>query len=245
MTGSSRSGRRPLRLLLFALSVLVLATACAATTNAQPVPIKQPLPERESLAYNLLDDKGARIGTASVSIARDGDGLVFQQRYADLQQHTDQRSVTVDAATLAPRQARREIHAVNLNSTVAITYAPDSVSSVASDGREHRHEAKVATGTYDDQEVFFLMRALDFSPGYSAQFADVIVANDGTISRASATATVQKQTTVQLSGKSFTAWEVQLTAAGATSTAWYEAAPTRRLLRYTTSRQTSIKLVNP
>jgi hypothetical protein len=36
-----------------------------------------------------------------------------------------------------------------------------------------------------------------------------------------------------------------LTVAGATSTAWYEEGPDRRMLRYANSRQTAIELANP
>jgi len=56
---------------------------------------------------------------------------------------------------------------------------------------------------------------------------------------------VNGTTNISVGGKSFKAWEVQLTVAGATSTAWYEEGPDRRMLRYANSRQTAIELANP
>lgn len=223
----------------------LFAAACGSAAATQVLTIKQRLPDQESLAYNLVDDKGTKIGSATVSIQRDGDSLVLRQNYTDLQQHTDSRSVTVEPATLKPQRSHRELRDANTQATVDVTYAAGTASAVANDGHGHRHQATVTAGSYDDQEVFFLMRTLEFTLGYTAQFGDVVVANDGTINRATASVRVNGTTNITVGGKSFKAWEVQLTAAGATSTAWYDTSPGRRLLRYANARRTAIELANP
>ncbi|HEY7296191.1 MAG TPA: hypothetical protein VH916_14190, partial [Dehalococcoidia bacterium] len=97
--------------------------------------------------------------------------------------------------------------------------------------------------TYDDQESFFLLRTLPFTPGYTTQFAIVVTdATRGTISRALATAHVVGMTTAKVGDQNPAAWEVQLSAAGATNTAWFDTGPQRTLLRYDNSGQTRIEL---
>lgn len=240
-----RPRTRPLPAAL--LLLLCALTACAATDTVAAITISQALPDQEALTYTLLDRHNTKIASAQFAIQRQGDGVVLTQQYTDLSGHTDNTTVTADAATLAPRSAQHTIDTGATQSALVVTYAGGKVSAVAtSGGKQRRHEAKLATGSYDDRESPFLLRTLQFSAGYSARFGSVIVdPATATISRALATARVLGTTTVKLGDKSFKAWEVQLSAAGRTNTAWFESDPGRRLLRYTFGGETTIELANP
>lgn len=231
--------------LLLVGATALAAIACESTAALVPVQIRQALPEQESLSYNLLDSRGAKIGTAAIMIQRQGDSLALSQSYTDLQQHTDIGLVTVDSATMAPQHAHREIHTAGATNVLDVTYSGGSVNTVAvsGNGKDQSHQATISPATYDDAEVFFLMRTLEFTQGYTARFNLVVVdAGKGTISRAAATARVNGTEAITVNGKSFKAWQVELNGAGATSTAWYDTAPDRKLLRYNNARATSIEL---
>ncbi len=220
--------------------------ACASLPAEAPIAVAQPLPDNESLTYNLLDNKGNKIGTATISIQRNGDALALTQNYTDLQGHTDNGTVTVDAATLRPRSVQHEIQTADLNTTLQETYSSNTVTAVAHDGSTHQHSATITNASYDDLESFFLMRVVDFTTGKQYHF-DLVVADaaQATISRAASTIQVQGTTPITLGGRSIRCWQVQLSGAGASNTAWFEDAPGRRLLRYNNSRGTVLELANP
>lgn len=229
-------------LLLF----MLVAAACASTPPPQALKISSPLPDHEALRYTLLDLQDHSIGDAMVSIERVGNNLVLTQEYHDLNQHTDVSSVTVNAGTMKPLHAERRVNAAPVNSTLQVTYQNGEVAAVANDGHEHKRTAKIAVDSYDDQESFFLLRTLDFSPGNVVHFSVVVEdAAKATISRALATARVVGISNISVGGKSFAAWQVQLSGAGAANTAWFDSGTGRRLLRYVNSGETSIELQNP
>lgn len=244
MTTCFRSRRRWLLAVVVALPLLA---ACGSAGSPQAAPIAQPLPAQESLAYNLLDTNNSTIGTATVSIATQGSNLVLRQLYTQDGNQTDDGSVTVDAATMRPQSATRVVNTTDIKSTLNVAYSGSTVTAVVHDDSEHKHSETIdPKTTYDDREAFFLLRTLKFEPGYTVRYG--IVASDltqATISRALGTARVVGQTNIRVGGKLFHAWEVQLTAAGATNVAWFDSDPTRRLLRYANSRSTSIELANP
>jgi len=224
----------------------VLAAGCETPSAAETIAIKQPLPDQESLVYNLLDVQDMKIGEATVAITRSGDTLQLSQSYTATDGSTDKGVVTVDLDSVKPRSARRTVNTASVHAQLDVTYAGATVTAVANDGKQHRHQAKIPATAYDDQESFFLLRTLDFTMGYTTHFAIVVAnATNGTISRALATARVAERSQIKVGGKTFTAWQVQLTGAGTTSTAWFENGPDRRLLRYVNGRQTSIEIANP
>lgn len=234
------------RNLLPTLLLPLLLLGCSSAAKTAPLQISQPLPDSETLSYSLLDSQDKPLGTAEVTINRQGGSLVLAQRYTDQQGHTDDGRVTVDAATLRPQSATREIQTADVHATEQTTYQGNTVSTVANDGTEHRHSATITNATYDDQESFFLMRAVNFSAGDVTNIALVVVDTaKGTISRAAASIRVQGKTTISVGGKSFDVWQVQLAGAGTSNTAWFEVAPGRRMLRYSNSRGTVLELMNP
>jgi uncharacterized cupredoxin-like copper-binding protein len=236
------------RTLLPLLIVAALLAGCASSGEAQPVQIAQPLPDQESLTYNLLDRDGHQLGNAAISIQRQGAALVLGQRYTDLSGHTDSLSATVDATTLLPQSAQRTINSADVQATLNVQYSNGQVTAdVSYNGKQHHASEKLtANSSYDDQESFFLLRTLPFTPGFSTQFVLVVTdAKSGTISRALATAHVVGKTTAKVGNQNPPAWEVQLSAAGATNTAYFDTGPERRLLRYGNAGQTRIELQNP
>ncbi len=244
----NRTAPRRAGWLLAALLSVAFAAACASSDEARPVRIAQPLPDQETLQYTLLDRNGQQIGGATLSIQQQGATLTLGQQYTDLSGHTDTLSTTVDAATLLPVAAQRTIDSGDVQSTLKVQYSSGQVTAaVTSGGTTHNASETITTNsTYDDQESFFLLRTLPFTPGYTTQFVLVVTdATHGTISRALATAHVVGMTTAKVGNRNPAAWEVQLTAAGATNTAWFDTSPARRLLRYDNSGQTRIELKNP
>lgn len=236
------------RSLLPLLLVAALLAGCASSGEAQPVRIAQPLPDQESLSYTLFDRNGHQLGNAVVSIQRQGAALVLGQRYTDLSGHTDTLSATVDAATMLPQSAQRTIASADVQATLNVQYDSGQVAAdVTYNGKPHHAGEKITTtSTYDDQESFFLLRTLPFTAGFSTQFVLVVTdAKSGTISRALATAHVVGKTTAKVGDQNPPAWEVQLSAAGATNTAYFDTGPARRLLRYDNAGQTRIELQNP
>ncbi|HZQ37663.1 MAG TPA: hypothetical protein VFD32_17150, partial [Dehalococcoidia bacterium] len=215
-----RSGRSLLPLLI----VAALLAACASSGEAKPVQIAQPLPDQESLSYDLLDRDGHQLGSAAVSIQRQGTALVLGQRYTDLSGHTDSLSATVDATTLLPQSAQRTINSADVQATLNLQYGNGQVTAnVSYNGKQHHASEKLTSNSsYDDQESFFLMRTVDFVPGNVSHIALVVFdVAKGTISRAAASIRVQGATTLALGGKNFNAWQVQLSGAGSVNTAWF------------------------
>jgi hypothetical protein len=229
--------------LLLPGGLIAAGTACAATPRSGPLEIRQPLPDDETLSYSLLDSDNKPIGSATVAVKRTGDALVLTQNYMDLQQHLDAASVTVDAVSMKPRSAMHQIDNPPLHTTLFESYSGTTVTATANDGSEHRHTASITAASYDNLESFFLMRVVNFSAGDEHNLDLVVVdAAKGTISRAAGTIRVQGTTAITVAGKSFKTWQVQLTGAGATNTAWFEDAPGRRMLRYNNSRGTILEL---
>lgn len=230
------------------LLVAALLAGCASSGEAQPVRIAQPLPDQESLSYNLLDRDGHQLGNAVISIQRRGSALVLGQRYTDTSGHTDALSATVDATSMLPQSAQRTIASADVQATLNVLYGDGQVTAdVTYNGKPHHASEKITSNsTYDDQESFFLLRTLPFTPGFSTQFVLVVTdAKSGTISRALATAHVVGKTTAKVGNQNPQAWEVQLSAAGATNTAYFDTGPDRRLLRYDNAGQTRIELQTP
>jgi len=236
--------RRGFLLLLGALPVFA---ACGGGASPQTVTIAQPLPDAETLNYNLLDTQDKQIGSAQIAIQRQGGTTSLRQLYTRSDGSTDEITVLVDAASLRPQRATRAIASPDLHVMATVTYGNGMVEAVSNDGgKEHRGSAKLTVPAYDDGELIFLMRAIKFEPGYTTHFADVVVdARLATISRVLAELRVAGRTQVRVQGKALPAWEVQFAGAGANATAWYEDAPGRRLLRYANPATTSIELVNP
>ena len=239
--------RLPRRGFLLVAGAIPLIAACGSNPAPQQVPIAQPLPDSESLDYNLLDTNEAKIGGATLSIQRQGSNLLLRQQYTQQDGSTDDVVVTVDAATMRPQSSQRTISSPSLATSVAVTYSAGSVSAVATSGdQQHKQSQKLTVPAYDDGESFFLMRTVQFANGYSVHYADVAAdAKSAHITRVLAEVKVARQVQVTVQGKSLPAWEVQFAAAGATATAWFENAPARRLLRYANPATTSIELANP
>lgn len=240
-----RPGRRCL--LLGALALLPLAAACASSGSPAAVQIAQPLPGQESLTYNLLDSQSNTIGAATVSIATQGNSLVLRQLYSQSNGQTDDGSVTVNATSMLPQAVTRTVATSSIHGTLNVAYGGDRVTATANDGSEHKHSAKIdPKTTYDDEEAFFLLRTLKFAPGYTVHYGIVVSdVRQATISQALGTARVLGETNIKVQGKAFRAWEVQLSGAGATNTAWIDSDSGRHLLRYVNSGNTSIELASP
>src|SRR5579883_295252 len=105
--------------------------ACSSVAKTAPLQVAQPLPDNETLTYSLLDSQNRPLGTAEVAISRQGGSLVLGQRYTDQQGHTDDGRVTVDAATLRPQSATRQIQTADVHATEQTTYQGNTVSTVA------------------------------------------------------------------------------------------------------------------
>jgi hypothetical protein len=234
---------RTLSLLLLVLLALTLA-GCGEDTVTEVVPIAQPLPEREQARYRLLDREGRQVGTATLTIAPDGDDLRLGVAYEFSAQRTDIGSVVVRRQTLKPAREERTVVDGEKRYVTRAEYQGLEVSVTFDDGRRPvTRKASLTETAYDNLETLFLLRAMEHKLGVEVRYVNVVIDPlRGTISRTLATAHVIGREEVPLPSGPVQAWRVEFRSAGVTNTAWYRADDTRTLVRYAITRGPTLVL---
>ena len=234
----------PPRALLVLLFVLTVAAACGENVVTQVIPVAQPLPEREEARYRILDDKGASIGSAVLTIAPEGDGLRLGLAYDFGAQHTDTGSVVVRRESMKPQRLERVVVDGERRYALSTQYSDTAVTATLDDGRRPRERtAKLSESAYDNLAAVFLWRTIDHGVGTELRYVNVVIdPRRATISRVLGTVQVIAREQVELPAGRVEAWRIEFRSAGVTNIAWYRADAGRELLRYEISRGPTLVL---
>ena len=232
------------RLWLLVVVGSVLLSACGEAVSTQVFPITRPLPDREEARYQLLDSKGAPIGTAVLTIAPEADGLRLGLAYDFGANRTDTGSVIVRRDSMKPVRSERTVVDGERRSVTRAEYDAAGVTVAFDDGRRNRERtAELSESAYDNLESLFLWRTLDLTVGAEVRYVNVVIdPRAGTISRALGTVEVIGREDVRLPSGTVQAWRVHFRSAGITNTAWYRADGTHALVRYEITRGPTLVL---
>ncbi len=221
-----------------------VVSACGESVTTQVVPVAQPLPEREGARYRLLDNKGAQVGTAVLTIAAEADGLRLGIAYDFGADKTDTGSVSVRRDSIKPLRSERVVVDGERRYVTRAEYGGSGVTVTLDDGRRTRaRTADLSEAAYDNLESLFLWRTLDQSVGTEVSYVNVVIdPRRGTISRVLGAARVVRREEVRLPSGPVQAWRVEFRSAGVTNTAWYRADGARTLVRYEITRGPTLVL---
>lgn len=215
------------------VAVMSLAAGCragpAALTLGGP-----PWQGDEAARYEILDREGNRVGTATFSVAREGERWALSE--ADEAGEIRQSSrVLVDATTLRPLRGHKEIHAPGTEATVEYTYSSDEVDIKALvNGEERSAAVKVSRNILDNDQLLMTLRAIPFAEGYEAATLLVVPAN---ALRINTTVRVQGREKVEVPAGTFEGWRVELDFGQAKQQVWYAVEPPHQMLQYDNGAQ--------
>jgi hypothetical protein len=198
-----------------------------------------PWRDGEVARYDILDREGNRVGSATFSVAREGEGWVISE--ADEAGEISQSSqVYVDAATLRPLRGHKEIHAPGTEATLEYTYSGDQVDIKALvNGEERSAAVKVSHNILDNDQLLMTLRAIPFAEGYEA--ATLLVAPARAL-RITTTVRVQGREKVEVPAGTSEVWRVELDFGQAKQQVWYEVEPPHRMLQYDNGAQRLVLL---
>lgn len=237
--GRLRRLRRRTGIVARVLIVALFANGCRQSVSTQIVPIAFSLPRDERLTYRIQTDTEVNLGRVELSVAASGSTLKFSTLIDAGGGRMNSSEVLVDLVTLLPLRVRRTVSEGGRNFQVQERYDGGvlMVNEQGSTGEHHRRQ-RLPESAYDDQESLFLWRTLQFTPGYTVRYVDVVVNPEtGAISRPVGTVHVAFKEQIQLPQGPVTAWKVEYGAAGFQNIAWYEDGPLRRLVKYSIPAQ--------
>lgn len=179
----------------------------------------------ESVTYLVKSKSGAELGHQVLAIAKRGSQSELSQRFSG-SETTDNSSVIVEATTLKPASAKREINAKDDTRVIETTYS--EAGALIKDG-DKQSGLSVPEHSYDNDTSLFLWRTLAFAPNYEAAYTTIITNRR---SKQDVTLKVIGRETVKVVAGEFQAWRLEIKAGGAKQTAWYADTPTRPLVKY-------------
>jgi hypothetical protein len=228
--------------------IALTAVACTPVTSSAPtsdVFVAVPWAEREQLTYDLLDDFGELLGTGTLEARREGDLLVLEQHYEEVEAPagvaptSDTVVLVVDGTTLRPlRGERQTVRRASDGTVTAESYVwayeldGDSVRMTSvreRNGSRDERGLTVRDHYYDNESSLWLWRAIAFADAYEEYYVSV-----NAIERSQQTVNlrVPQVETVSVPAGEFEAWRILLRTGRAVRTAWIEVAPPHRILRW-------------
>jgi hypothetical protein len=225
------------RVLLPAFALLAtFVVSCAAPQEGPQVQTSDvvatiPWPDRETARYRMVDDDGNDVGTATLSIEREGGAYVLRSSF-DSGKATDESEVRVDAATLKPLRVSRSIVSQDETTEFTAVYRPeDDIVELTekTDGNERTNPLRLPDHYYDNETSLFLWRTIDLRDGYEGAYNAVLSTQRRTVL---VTLRVSRPEQVETPAGTFDAWRVEVQGGGVTLFAWYADTPERPLVRY-------------
>lgn len=221
------------RLLLTLAAFAVLCLALAGCGGAAPTLTVAgiPWPDQEVAAYTIQDTAGNVMGSANMTVEREGDTYVLSQHYViGGDQVVQDISVTVSADDLKPISGNQTVKTADSTVGISTTYAGSKLTVTATaDGEQQSAQLDIPSDTYDNDEALFLLRTIPFEVGYTATYVNV-VPSAGLLPKA--TVSVLAQVEVDTPAGTFGSYKLKLTAQGATIYIWYSADAPHHMLKY-------------
>ncbi len=233
---------------------IVALPAIAACGGGNPVlskVFKAPVwPGTEQLSYNLVDEGGESYGTCVLETKPEVEPGKTQlnQLCGSNGPERDDRTVTVDSATLRPFSASRAIADPSKHKRTTFTSEYDATAALVhfkADENGNVHEAQrdlpKATrespdpGYYDDESLFWLVRGVPLRKGFEGSYADVNASSGQVVT---ATVTVQDKEQVKVPAGSFVTWRVRLQTSSITQYFWIDGAAPHEVVQARIERVT-------
>jgi hypothetical protein len=218
-------------LLVLASAIMILAAACTpASPSAADLTLNAaPWKDGEKLAYDWLDKNGAKIGTAEVGFAKDGNAWVLSN--ADKIGGVDQvTKVKMDGASLRPLGAEKTVKAQGTDATISTTYAGGKLDVKAVvNGEQKSGSVDVPANVLDNDQLLHTLRALPFAANYQGKVVNVVGQN---AAKVDTVVRVQSKEQVQAPTGAVEAWKVELDFGQAKQYAWYQVASPFTLVQY-------------
>lgn len=212
--------------LITAVGLILAGCAGEPEPAPEPEPVSGivsgiPWSDRELASYVIQDYEGNKIGIVGLTIAREmGDTYILKQFYGVEQQVTSILTmVKVRADNLKPVSGRVAFAHISPAPIISYKYE-DSVLSIAiTTEDEPKHTVMdVPEDAYDDNALFFLLRAIPFKVGYTASFTNMITVS---AQKYAVTITVVGEEEIQVPAGSFDAYKIELNMAGEKKYLWY------------------------
>lgn len=220
------------------LGLALLASSCAdESVVTQDIVSAIPWPDHERAEYVLLDRDGEdERGQGTLEVTLRGNEYEFGLRFSG-GGSSDESLVTVDATTLKPLTARRELTG-DRNITIEAEFdaAEQEVRIVEiEDGDEREIPRRLDKEHYHESDSsLFVWRTIDFREGYEAAYYAVL-ANQGGTQRLVRLRVVGKEGVTVPAG-TFDAWRLEIYTSDVRQIAWYADTPEHALVQYDNSR---------
>lgn len=237
-------------MVLVAASFMLVAVASACTSkNTCPdcadIVSSIPWSGSETRTYDLTQDNKPA-GTTTLSISKEGDQFVLEQRSEDDQGNSDDARATVDGTTLKPVSSVRTIVDKEQRRVAESTYS-DVATSKCGAGRivnvkqtnysppgdttpdsTRANPLCVPEHAYENDTSLFVWRTITFEKGYTVTYQTVIADR-----RDTQILTIRVNDKVQRTPrKDEEAWQVDILAQGQSQRAWFATTPDHTLLAY-------------
>ena len=215
---------------LLAIVCLVFVGCCppgVATLTISQIP----WPDNEVTGYIIEDQDGNAVGRGELTIEKE-DGTYLLEQHFDLTapEAVLRITVNVNAADLKPISGVQTIQMPDAVAGITANYSEGQVSVTATvDGEEQSAEFDIPDDAYDNDEVFFLLRAIPFEVGYTASYTNVVPSYALT---PKATITVVGEEDVTTPAGSFNCYKVELSAGDATQYLYYGVDGPHYLIKY-------------
>lgn len=228
---------RALRLALTVVAAALVAVALAGCgSNAEPTVIKvfkaPPWTAAERYSYDLRDAGDKLNGTCELKTTpgKEPGRTFIEHLCGNPDGDRDDRSVLVDAQTLAPITGSRTIYNIKKNKRTVFTssYEPPVVKLKADENADvHATERDLPKptkdspdpGYYDDETLFWVIRGVPLEKGWEGSYKDVNASNGRIFT---ATVKVGKSEKVDVPAGSFTAWKIRLETESITQYFWVD-----------------------
>ncbi|MDY6918567.1 MAG: DUF3108 domain-containing protein [Chloroflexota bacterium] len=225
--------KRLLPLGLLAALCLTALVSCGGTPPALTV-AGVPWPDDEVTQYRVEDVDGNAMGTANMTVHRDGETYLLEQSYIVADQQVIQNiSVRVNADDLKPLAGTQTIETADSAIEIASIYYDNTLSVVAIvNGEQQSATFDIPADTYDNDESLFLLRTIPFEVGYTASYTNA-VPSAGMFPKATLSVVAEEQ--VNAPAGAFDCYKLKLSATGATIYIWYAVDPPHYLVKYDNS----------
>lgn len=222
------------RVIVLLAAVLLLAACADDSIKATDIVTGIPWPDEERANYRVLDNDGDEIGTLEMSVTATDDAFTLSQDFDFPEdEFTNTAEVDVGRADLQPRHTSYVIDGPDGVATCSAEYEGSDVTvlNVREDG-ERTDTLDVPTIAYDSWSDLFLWRTIDFSQGFTIEYADIVACQaPAPPQRLAVKLKVTGGETIEVPAGSFDTWRLEIDA-GRDQKAWFTTDDAHILVRY-------------
>lgn len=235
----NRGSNRSRILLIIGLLTIAALVFTMVVRSRRPTPALKlgqvPFADGETWQYRIIQ-AGSVVGRLTLTMrAGNADGgatWVFDSevRFGDDPTVAPTQVVTVvaDAATLVPISTLTKLDLPDGHYDIDVSYAARQATFSAATPRGPQSGVQPLPGaTYDNDQLLMLIRALPLAKGYSTKLVCLQTRNIATYA---VTVKVDGQEEIQLGDQRVTCWRVTFGIPNGMQTAWYDTAPSHRLI---------------